>query len=1056
MPGAGKRRPGGATSSPGGSLSRPTRSLQKPGKKVAEKMPERRAGAEGSDRLSSPAVSSPPLRAPLLLFPRVGYHRSIFKEDPEAIRQISCKQGYLAMAQTPNAVQLFGRAQDERHQPALVKNRRSICLKEKIKINSLDCEASHLLILSSNGKLSEYDITTQTPQIRLLKELGNKYIVQIACGDHHSMALSKGGELFAWGENEHGQLGVEKKMGHIKEPQLVLALEGIPLIMIAAGSAHSMVVSIFGTVYSWGKNTFGQLGLGDTEDRYIPAQVKALEHKKTVFISCGGEHTAVLSKDGLVCTFGSGCYGQLGHNSTCNELFPRLVAELFGAQVTQVACGRWHTLVYVPALGEVYAFGYGGEGQLGEGRTSDQLVPLPLDLDVRNKHMKYRSTLGKVVKIIAGDNQSIVLHLEEKNAYANVTQTLATVEEEKFAKWLSNLGPSCWDNIQWNIKLIFSSAACINGSFLHQREEKFRTFEETVGVDMSAVLLFFEKIASKPKVFTKVKKALKSLLDCPLYTPTSPEALRFFLIVPVLLQKQDSDSDHLLCQLAKAIWNLPQQGKQALETLWSNLEVDFFKDLVSMFQRLIGVNMFSYYKYRRSLRSKKNDYIIPLEVFQMLHQVNCRSDFKIQESNFYVPEVRKIILYWIDAAFSYDFNLLWDPTYDIRLALSEFCQFPLILNLEDKIVIHKVKCTVLHMEYTMKNTVTSTMDIRRQYLLQDTLHYLRSAEESCFQHFFTVHFEGELGTKYGGLIQEFFTIISRQLCSPEAQVFKHFEDSNRIWFSHEVSTQDDIYFLIGNLFGIALHNLMIIALPFPLALFKKLANIEPTLEDLKELSPTVGRTLQNILDERYDDNLKNMMLDFTTVEKCKGSISEVNLKENGANIPVTSYNRKEYVDAYVNYIFNESVKKQFGDFVRGFQRGCPSTTWKMFLPVELRGILFGNTAYQWDQLEKNVKYRGFEESDETIKNFWTVFYDFPEESKKDFLAFLTGTVHIPGETMDNFSITIADVNQENQDQLLPMVHTCHQTLFLPRYTDKHILTKKLLDAIENFRDFGLA
>ncbi|XP_039217127.1 E3 ISG15--protein ligase HERC5-like [Crotalus tigris] len=265
MPGAGKRRPGGATSSPGGSLSRPTRSFQKPGKKVAEKMRERRAGAEGSDRLSSPAVSSPPLRAPLLLFPRVGYHHSIFKEDPEAIRQISCKQGYLAMAQTPNTVQLFCRAQDEQHQPALVQNRRSICLKEKIKINSLDCEASHLLILLSNGKLSEHDITTQTPQIRLLKELTNKYIVQIACGDHHSMALSKGGELFAWGENEHGQLGVEKKMGHVKEPQPVLALEGIPLIMIAAGSAHSMVVSIFGTVYSWGKNTFGQLGLGDTE-----------------------------------------------------------------------------------------------------------------------------------------------------------------------------------------------------------------------------------------------------------------------------------------------------------------------------------------------------------------------------------------------------------------------------------------------------------------------------------------------------------------------------------------------------------------------------------------------------------------------------------------------------------------------------------------------------------------------------------------------------------------------------------------------------------------------
>ncbi|KAM3831573.1 E3 ISG15--protein ligase HERC5-like isoform 2-T2 [Vipera latastei] len=1020
MPGARKRRPGGATSSPGGSLPRSTRSLQGPGKKVAEKMRERRAGAEEIDRLDSPAVSSPPLRAPLLLFPRVGYDRSIFKEDPEAIRQISCKQGYLAMAQTPRTVQLFRWAQDERHQPALVKNRRSICLKEKIRINSVDCEASHLLILSSNGKLSEHDITTQTPKIRLLKELGNKYIVQIACGDHHSMALSKGGELFAWGENEHGQLGVGEKKGHIKDPQLVVALEGIPLIMIAAGSAHSMVVSIFGTVYSWGKNTFGQLGLGDTEDRYIPAHVKALEQKKTVFISCGGEHTAVLSKDGLVCTFGSGCYGQLGHNSTCNELFPRLVAELFGAQVTQVACGRWHTLVYVPSLGEVYAFGYGGEGQLGEGRTSNQLVPLPLDLAVRNKHMKYRSSLGKVVKIIAGDNQSIVLHLEEKNAYANVTQTLATVEEEKFTKWLSNSDPSCWDNIKWNIKLIFSSAACINGSFLHQREEKFRTFEETVGVDMSAVLLFFEKIASKPKVFKKVKRALKSLLDCPFYSPTSPEALRIFLIVPVLLQKQDFNSDPLLYQLAKAIWNLPEKGKQALETLWSNLEAHLFKDLVSMFQRLITVSMLSYYKPRRSWCPGKNEPIILLKVFQMLYQ----------------------------------FRFLPEFSYFLNLALSEFCQFPLILNLEEKILMHKITCELLHHKCTNKNTVPSVMNVRRQYLLQDTWHYLRSAEESCFQELFTVRFEGEPDIKYEGLIQEFFTIISRQLCSPEAQVFKHFEESNRIWFSHEESTPEEIYFLIGNLFGIALYNLKIIPLPFPLALFKKLANIEPTLEDLKELSPTIGCQLQTVLDEPYDDVLKNMMLDFTFVEE--GSTSEVELKENGANIPVTSYNRKVYVDACVNYTFNVSVEKQFRDFVRGFQRGCPSATWKMFLPVELRGILFGNTAYQWDQLEKNVKYEGFEGSDETIKNFWAVFYGLPEESKKDFLAFLTGTIHIPGEKMDNFSITIVDAHEENPDESLPRVHTCHRILFLPRYTDKHILAKKLLYVIENFRDFGLA
>ncbi|XP_007439326.3 E3 ISG15--protein ligase HERC5-like, partial [Python bivittatus] len=983
MRGARERRLGGGTTSAAAARSAPARRSRRSGKKVAEKMREQRSGARESGLSDSPAVSSPPRRPPLLLFPKAGYHPSIFEEDPEALCQISCQQGYLAVAKTPKTVLLLGQAKDEQHQH-LAGSRSCIYLKEKIKIHSLDCEASHLLILSTNGKLSEHNTAAKGTKPRLLKELRNKQIVQIACGDHHSMALSKGGELFVWGQNEHGQLGVGREMDLTEEPQLVRALEGIPLVTIAAGSAHSMAISVFGTVYSWGKNTFGQLGLGDTKDRYIPANVKALEHKKTVFISCGGEHTAVLSKDGSVSTFGAGCFGQLGHNSTRNELFPRLVAELFGAQVTQVACGRWHTLVYIPALGEVYSFGYGAKGQLGEGRKSDQLVPLPLDLALHDKNMNCRSTSGKVVKIIAGDNQSIVLHLKEKNAYTCVTQTLATVEEAEVAKWLSNSDPSYWNKIKWDIKVIFSSAACINGSFLQKREESFRTSEEIAGVDMSAVLLFFEKITTKPKIFTKVLKALGSLLRCPPHSPTSPEALRFFLIVPVLLRKQDLNSDHLLSQLAEAIWNLPQKGKQALEILWSNLEASFFKDLVTMFQRLIDIKLSSFKKFDFGNFNNKDEYLTPLKVFQMLYEVNCRCGFKIQESNFYVPEIQKI-------CFIPNLNRIRNvaqmiqKSYEISLALSDLSQFPCIFKFEDKIVMHDIQRQLLHLQHTWENSVTPIMHVRRQNLLQDTWHYLRRAEEIYFEQYFEVCFEGEPGIKYGGLIQEFFTILSRQLCTSEAQVFKHFEESHCIWFSHEVSTQEDIYFLIGNLFGIALQNLKIIALPFPLALFKKLANIDPTLEDLKELSPTVGRTLQVILDERCDDILENMMLDFTIVEECKGSIIEVDLKENGANVPVTLYNRKEYVDAYVNYIFNDSVKKQFRDFMHGFQRGCPSTMWKMFLPVELRVILLGHVRYDWDELEKNTKYNGFEESDETIKNFWTVFHDLPEENKKNFL-----------------------------------------------------------------------
>lgn len=79
--------------------------------------------------------------------------------------------------------------------------------------------------------------------------------------------MCEGGELFTWGQNTHGQLGVGSQTTLTPKPQLVERIKGIPLAQIAAGGAHSMCVSLSGAVFSWGKNSFGQLGLGDTKGK---------------------------------------------------------------------------------------------------------------------------------------------------------------------------------------------------------------------------------------------------------------------------------------------------------------------------------------------------------------------------------------------------------------------------------------------------------------------------------------------------------------------------------------------------------------------------------------------------------------------------------------------------------------------------------------------------------------------------------------------------------------------------------------------------------------------
>ncbi|KAM9295768.1 putative E3 ubiquitin-protein ligase HERC3 [Morus bassanus] len=915
--------------------------------------------------------------------------------------------------------------------------------KEKVQCSNHD--ATHMLVLSPDGKLSEEWATASAvcSKTRLVKELGNQDIVQIACGDQHAMALSRGGELFTWGQNAHGQLGVGSQTTLIPQPQLVERLKGLSLAHIAAGGAHSTAVSLSGAVYSWGKNDFGQLGLGDTQDRACPSYVGALEHWKTIFISCGADHTAVLSKEGLVCTFGAGGAGQLGHNSTRNEHMPRLVAELWGARVSQVACGRQHTLVYVPSLDKVYSFGSGEEGQLGDERKANQLIPLPINSPANTgKSCQKKNWSRKVIQIMAVGNRSIVLYKKNKNSYLN---GIATLKDKEVDAWISNSSSQHWESIKKNIRLIFSSEACINGSFLEKRDKHFKTSKEVSGVDMSEVQRFYNKISKKPKVFQEVQNEIEKLLPSLSSSPISPENFRVYLILPVLLQGEDDSSFRSLGLLAQAIQKLQPKDLQTLECLWSNLETTFFKQLVVLYQRVSQKNLSQFIMEVRGWQ--RNPYHLhpretdALPILQTLYQVNSRTGFRVQENNFYVPQVTEII-----RSFGF-FNALWKLT-----------KYPCIFDVQDKIVIHHTECNALSSPFT--NVFLTLIHqqhwffpVRRQCLLQDIWTHLNNAPSQQFRKILTVSFEDEAGLDEGGLSQELFSVAARTLCQPSTGAFRRVA-SGLAWFPSQASSCDDTFFRIGTLCGMALYNGCMAPFPFPRALYKKLLGLEPALEDLEELLPVAGRSLKGILDEECDHVLKSLDMDFTIMEE-GDSMVVVELKKNGANIPVTKDNRKEFVDLYVNYVFNESIQKPFEDFMQGFLRGCPARKWKMFLPVELQIVLQGHTKFDWHLLEKNVMYQRYKKLDRTIRNFWTVFHKLPEEKKKMFLAFVSGSDRIPGYGVELFKFSIVDPQVENPDELYPSANTCNHILFLPRYSTKRILKKKLLYATEHNEHFGL-
>ncbi|XP_015481119.1 probable E3 ubiquitin-protein ligase HERC4 isoform X1 [Parus major] len=903
-------------------------------------------------------------------------------------------------------------------------------------------DATHKLILFPSGKLSEHwaKASANCPQARLVQELGNQNIVQVACGDQHAMALSRGGELFTWGQNTHGQLGVKIQTTFTPKPQLVERLKGIPLAQIAAGGAHSIIVSLSGAVYSWGKNSFGQLGLGDTKDKDCPTYVGALEHWKTVFISCGEDHTAVLSKEGLVCTFGAGGSGQLGHNSTRNELLPRVVAELWGARVSHIACGRQYTLVYVPSLDKLYFFG-SDDGQLEDERKPNQLIPLPINSPVNTgKSCQKKDASKKGIKVTAGKNQSFA-HFKEKNSYLS---RIATLEGKEVDAWISNSKRR--RSIERNIRLIFSSEACINGSFLDKRDKHFKTSKEVSGIDMSEVKRFYKKISKNQTVYQEVQQAILNLLTSLSPSLISPENFRLYLILPFLLNGKDIDSFPSLILLAQAIMKLQPEGLQTLECLWANLETSNFKELVTVYQRVSQKILFQFVLDCKAigpswLFNMDPTESAPLQILQMLYQVNSRTGFRVHENDFHVPEVKEII------------NLY--SCFNIVTVLRKLSKYPCIFDRINKIHLHGTECRVLSNICPIPLMWIAEkwkFCIRRQCLLQDIWKNLKSASNQDFRKMLEVTFVGEMGEDRGGVCQELFSIAARTLCQPSASTFCHFP-SGLVWFPKQASSCEDegTFLLIGTLCGMALFNQCMVPFPFPRALYKKLLDLAPTLEDLEDLLPTVGRSLWRILNEESD----SLDLDFTIMEG-GDSTDVVELKENGANIPVTKDNRKEYIDLYVNYIFNKSVQKPFEDFMQGFLRGCPARNWKMFFPEELQVLLQGHTTFDWHLLEKNAMYRRYKKSDQTIRKFWTVFHKLPEEKKKMFLAFLSGSDRITGYGLKCFRFWIEDPQVENPDEVSPSASTCYLILFLPRYSSKKILKAKLLFAIEHNEGFGLA
>uniref|UniRef100_A0AAY4D397 BTB domain-containing protein n=1 Tax=Denticeps clupeoides TaxID=299321 RepID=A0AAY4D397_9TELE len=273
-----------------------------------------------------------------------------------------------------------------------------------------------------------------TIEPRRIDVLCGKKIVSLSYGTGpHVVIATADGEVYAWGHNGYSQLG-NGTTNHGLTPALVSTnLLNKRVTEVACGSHHTIALTTDGEnrligksgsgtvpvttglfpavcppqVYAWGYNNSGQVGSGSTANQPTPRRVSScLQNKVVVNVACGYAHTLALTDEGFIYAWGANSYGQLGTGNKCNQTVPTLINMDKERMVEVAACHTSHTSAAKTQSGQVLMWG----------QCRGQAVPCP--------HLTHFSTTDDVFACFA--TPAVTWHLlsVDGDDYLTVAQSL--------------------------------------------------------------------------------------------------------------------------------------------------------------------------------------------------------------------------------------------------------------------------------------------------------------------------------------------------------------------------------------------------------------------------------------------------------------------------------------------------------------------------------------------------------------------------------------------------------------------------------------------------------
>jgi RHS repeat-associated protein len=211
----------------------------------------------------------------------------------------------------------------------------------------------------------------------------------VSVGAHHGLALRSDGSVWSWGTNAIGELGLGTNSQSLS-PKRISSLSN--MAAISAGPLHSLAVATNGQAWAWGNNVDGRLGSGNFLNASNPVPVSLLTN--VISVSAGVTHSLAVLADGHAVAWGANPGGQLGSGNTVGTNRPEQVLTL--TNIVAVSAGSNFSLA-LTAVGDVWSWGTNNAGQLGLGNNTAQSSPQRI------------STLSNIVQIAAGNSHALAL-----------------------------------------------------------------------------------------------------------------------------------------------------------------------------------------------------------------------------------------------------------------------------------------------------------------------------------------------------------------------------------------------------------------------------------------------------------------------------------------------------------------------------------------------------------------------------------------------------------------------------------------------------------------------